>query len=752
MESVNLDQQERILQAIQAKRWSTVDEIWLEVIETESFSLDFHGPIIDKLVRRQQPQHFVDLYQGLLDAMLAKGKGEPAIAIIEEILAQNESHDFLRHHYQQAVKVAYTEVLGALLPDFMERAGFGDPAVPLAKINQRFNDLLGATKGQVFKHSMWGIGVVRDLNMAEGKVTIDFPGKKGQVMTLDGVRNFLRPIHKDHLIARMTLDADALKEMIVGKPAEVLRIALKGEKGRMKAVDLKRVLTARFLTENEYKSFWERARKAIKLDPWIEQVGTGIHAELVLRDAPRSFFDDIFANFLKAKDSAARRDVLRDVRRHGSDAEMKPDDVEALYLLFQKAVSDAKLSSRDDQFRLGVLFLEYSDLFEGKANPVSVDTLLTGPDVVELIAGLEVPDSRRIVLEHVEKVRPDDWSDVFVQSTIHLDSRTASWMEKELIGRKLEGERLAAIETIFAKPDQNPELFVWAAKNVLDGTWPHLRESLPPMMIIEELLSVLAELEEKFESRNLAEGVAAKNSATKVRALLNESNSKLFKLAVVASTVEEGRRTLHAIRLHNALSHQLKRSLEDILVDRHIELRQTSRMEEDEERKKPSHHYALSASLDEKRSHLSQLISHDIPAMAKVIETARELGDLKENAEYHAAKDRQKLLMQQAAELEDLIARARVVELKGSQPEASGFGTRIRLRETSNSAEREMTLMGMWEADLENNIISYLTPFGSQLMGRRVGETFVAVTPDGRETEYEVLGLASAMLAEGPGN
>lgn len=98
--------------------------------------------------------------------------------------------------------------------------------------------------------------------------------------------------------------------------------------------------------------------------------------------------------------------------------------------------------------------------------------------------------------------------------------------------------------------------------------------------------------------------------------------------------------------------------------------------------------------------------------MASVIEAARELGDLRENAEYHSAKDRQKLLMQQAAELEELIARARVVEEKDAAPDTSRFGTRLVLK-GENGERREITLMGMWEADLPNNIISYLTPMGS---------------------------------------
>src|SRR5690606_38880844 len=128
---------------------------------------------------------------------------------------------------------------------------------------------------------------------------------------------------------------------------------------------------------------------------------------------------------------------------------------------------------------------------------------------------------------------------------------------------------------------------------------------------------------------------------------------------------------------------------------------------------------------------------------------ARELGDLRENAEYHAAKDRQKLLMQQAAELEDLIARARVVDEREGQPDQTRFGTRVTLKETKSGAERVCTLLGMWEADPENHIISYLTPSGAQLLGKKLGEVFQVNQQDGNIVEYEVLKIESALA--GPG-
>lgn len=749
MDSARADQQERILQAISAKRWSQVDELWLELHAGELPPVEFHQPIIDKLIRKQQPQHFVALYETVLDAYIDQGKGGEALELIEYIASHNDELEFLRSRTLKALELHYSNTLEHQFKTFIEKSGLEQVTKRLRDSLQNFNGLLGATKGQVFRHAKWGVGVVREMNMQDGKVIIDFVQKAGQVMTLDGIRGFLQPIPKDHLMARIALDPEGLKEKTRTDPAAVLRLALKSSKGRVKVADLKKTLTTNFLTENEYKRFWEGAKTAIKIDPWIDQIGAGAHAELILRNSPRSFFDQILQSFIKAKDAAARREVLRDVRRHGAEAETTQQDKELLYQLFLKVIADGTLKNEQEHFNHGMLFLEFEDLFEGKQNPVDVDALLKSDRAVELISGIDVPDSRRIALEKAMVLCPDTWAEIFAEVTITLDTRTAAWMDKELQTRGHDHERLVALERIFAHPDKNADLFTWAARNVLAGQWEKLGESLPATMICEELLSVLSQIEEKFESKNEKEVTLAKNQAAKIRAVLNEGNGKLFKKAIQKSTIEEARRLMQMVRLHNALSHPMKRQLEDILVDQHIDLRVTSRMDEEEERKKPAYHYTTQQSLDEKRSELSRLVSHEIPAMAKVIEAARELGDLKENAEYHAAKDRQKLLMQQAAELEDLIARARVVDEREGDPTTTRFGTRIGLRETANGNTSEVTLLGMWEGSPEKGIISYLTPFGSQLLGRKVGEKFPVNMQDGSIVEYECVSISAAILPGG---
>jgi len=111
-----------------------------------------------------------------------------------------------------------------------------------------------------------------------------------------------------------------------------------------------------------------------------------------------------------------------------------------------------------------------------------------------------------------------------------------------------------------------------------------------------------------------------------------------------------------------------------------------------------------------------------LPEVVREIETARGHGDLKENAEYHAAKDKQKLLASQVAELQEALHTAQVVNLEEVDPDRIGFGTVFRIAPFGSNAEEEYIMLGPWESNPDRNILSFQAPFARVFMGKTVGE------------------------------
>ena len=128
------------------------------------------------------------------------------------------------------------------------------------------------------------------------------------------------------------------------------------------------------------------------------------------------------------------------------------------------------------------------------------------------------------------------------------------------------------------------------------------------------------------------------------------------------------------------------------------------------------------------------------PKIIEAIAEARAHGDLSENAEYDAAKDRQGFVESRIKELEGKLADARIIENTNRTSETIIFGATVGLLETQSNQKKQYTLVGQDEADLKDGKISVQSPVGRALIGKRVGD-LVEVTTPAKVVEYEVLNL-----------
>ena len=135
---------------------------------------------------------------------------------------------------------------------------------------------------------------------------------------------------------------------------------------------------------------------------------------------------------------------------------------------------------------------------------------------------------------------------------------------------------------------------------------------------------------------------------------------------------------------------------------------------------------------------LSRLKEVERPAIVKEIGAAREHGDLKENAEYHAAKERQGFVEGRIRDIEDKLSRAEVIDPAKLAGERVAFGARVRLSNVESGEEVTYHIVGPEEADLEEGSISISSPLARALIGREVGDQVRVRAPVGVRV-YELL-------------
>ena len=143
--------------------------------------------------------------------------------------------------------------------------------------------------------------------------------------------------------------------------------------------------------------------------------------------------------------------------------------------------------------------------------------------------------------------------------------------------------------------------------------------------------------------------------------------------------------------------------------------------------------------LNNLKSELENLKNVQRPKVVEAIAEARSHGDLKENAEYHAAKEQQGLIEGRVLVINDLIARANVIDV--TKIENNGrviFGSTVKLKDLETDKKINYKLVGQDEADIKKNLIFFKSPIGKALIGKDKGEMIIVNTPSG-EKNFEIL-------------
>jgi len=140
---------------------------------------------------------------------------------------------------------------------------------------------------------------------------------------------------------------------------------------------------------------------------------------------------------------------------------------------------------------------------------------------------------------------------------------------------------------------------------------------------------------------------------------------------------------------------------------------------------------------------LRNLKSVERPAIILAIAEARSHGDLSENAEYHAARERQSFIEGRIQELEEVIGAAEVINPSALSGDSIKFGAHVSLVDEETDRQSSYQIVGVYEADIKQGLLSVSSPLAKALIGKKIGDT-VAVPAPGGDRSYEILGVKYA--------
>jgi len=143
---------------------------------------------------------------------------------------------------------------------------------------------------------------------------------------------------------------------------------------------------------------------------------------------------------------------------------------------------------------------------------------------------------------------------------------------------------------------------------------------------------------------------------------------------------------------------------------------------------------------DRLREELRSLKSVERPAIIQLIAEARTHGDLSENAEYHAARERQSFIEGRISELEDKISRAEVIDVSKLSGKMVKFGATVTIADEDTDEESTYQIVGELEADISAGLLSVTSPLARAIIGKTVGDQVEVATPRGAK-DYEIVNV-----------
>jgi len=572
-------------------------------------------------------------------------------------------------------------------------------------------------------HRSWGFGQIKAFDEATYRLTIDFVGKKSHDMDPTFCVTTMEVLPKKHILVVKAEESDRITQLSVDNPADLVVEALKGyENHATTAIDLEIVL-AQVIGEEKYKKWWTTAKKAVANDPRVSVPEKKTEC-YILREIPVSAEDEILEQFTTTR-SARRKISLVEELITASKATDTKADLSAILESLTDAVRDS--NQLDAAERL------YGASVRDHLAKLAKHTAPIDPTQASLIANVrDLPDIAEKIpvhfqsdfLELVKETHPVECRDlVFTLLKVSQGKFTTECINF-LVENGYSDDLAAALKRWQTEQNLRAPVLLWIVKNRHSKKFAKLLNDL----IDPRLLSAI------FFGIDYEALQAASARRIPLADILSEDPDLISDLLSTADP-ETARDLANTLLLNQGFEELTKKSLlaRFIKIFPNIQSLVASDAESKEEQLLVSR-----ASYDRKREEYENIVSKKIPENSKSIAAAREHGDLRENSEYKMAKQDQTVLMAQKSQLERELARARVTDFKEATADQGSIGSIIELLQ--GGVNTKYTVLGAWDSDPANHVISYKTPLGAALLGRKVGET-VNVKSGGGEESVKILSI-----------
>jgi len=576
-------------------------------------------------------------------------------------------------------------------------------------------------------HRSWGFGQIKSYDDGTQRLIIDFKDKQGHPMDPAFCVGTMDILPSNHLLVRKETEPAKILELISESPAQLLVEALESyPNNAATAIEIEIVLT-QVVGPEKFKKWWSSARKVIAKDPrlTIPEKKTECY---ILRETPISAEDEILEQF-KSTRSARRRIALAvDLLDTATKKDIKDELTEILTGITDAVRDSNQLNSSERLYGAAIRddLAKFLSADTSPLEPTQASLIADVRDLAEIAENIPVHFQRRL-LDLINETHPIESRDLVFNLLKISQGKFTTECINFLVEHDHSDELAAALKRWQTEQNLRAPVLLWIVKNRHSKKFAKLLNDLiTPRLLSAVFFAIDYEALQASTARRIP-----------LADILSEDTDLIADLLSTADP-ETARDLANTLLLNQGFEELTKKSLlaRFIKIFPKIQSLVASDAEGKEEQLLVSR-----LSHDRSREEYENIVSKKIPENSKAIATAREHGDLKENSEYKMAKQDQQMLMARKSILERDLARARVTDFTEASLEQVSVGSIVEIKNVGTSKTIRYSILGAWDGDPDNNVVSYKTPLGTSLMGKKISET-VTVKSGGNSEDYTILSIA----------
>ena len=709
--------------------FSNVKEIWDKLLAFCPEDIDFFLHVQKRVAKSFDELKAGTLLKEVYTACMKREDVNTAIAILKLILEYDNDDRQARKDITECYRKKYAD--HSQLETYIRISSLAQGPRNVKEAVQDFEKHISFDKGNFVFHRTWGVG--RIANVQGGDIIIDFAKQRGHSMSLKMAVNALQTLSKDHIwVLKATWKKEKLHDKVKGEIDWALRTVIKSFGNSCDIKRIKAELVPSALSASEWATWNSKARDILKTDPSF-----GLSPENVdiftVRERPISIEEKIYNEFKAAKHFFDKAQAIRSYAAQ-KDAEMDSEYFNEMfayitgYLKSYHQVNEQVVAS---YLLVKDLVAQYPYL--GAGIKINFMELFEGiEDTAELFLNLKDTKLKEEFLKHILLFVPG-WTEIYIKLFPRFP---LSSIINHLVKEGHEDKLTALASACFENHRECREAVVWLFKNASHEPW-FKKAGIPYEKQLLTLIHVLDISYREIENRR---------DTVENKKLNKQAYTILFKEELInnyldSADTETIMRICTFINDVKDLDPADKMNLKNRILKKHPDFKFFG----DEEKKVTALGLMVTlAKYQEKQKQLARIMDEEIPANSREIEDARQHGDLKENAEYIAAKEKQTQLNSMVARLNGDIERAQLFDPAQVNTAKVSFGTRVSLLDKNSGRREEYAILGPWESDPDNRIISYLSPFGAAILNKTIGDT-VDFSINEEKVLYTVEAISSAL-------